>query len=679
MDLKAFRIQLYKCIIDSGWIEINSLTALIGKNGAGKTSLLKALYKFYPSKNADSYSLEIEWPRSRRKERDQNQIVCSTRFALTEDELRDLSNLTGQTVTEKEIIITRDYMGNLYVNFPAGLFPDKHSPKELEDIFTTFPVFQDPVGTAFRQKALEYIEEARLFAFEGRFSEIVKMFSAKVTELRAVVNSEPTSDEGKNEEAFIFSYANQISIISRQLAETMTISEKAADFVIKHIPSFIYMSDYQVFSGCANLLQLKQRKEQNQLTDDDKTFLSILDLADLNLEKLVTTENPMDRDQRQYDLADASVNFTKIIASHWQQHYYEVQFHSDGQIFYTFVKDLGDSSLIHLEERSRGFQWFFSFDLMFLNESQGTFKNCVILLDEPGLHLHPSAQIDLIRRMEEYSKNNTLIYTTHLPMLLDLTRSENVRILSEKSAGTVVEQSISQCKPDEKIVLDAALKISTNLCCLPEANNIIVPKNTYRLLVELFHLWQRLENTEFIEDYFLIPAANNLEAIHFYALLVGQGINAAVLFSDKDGLDTIKGFEQNWILNSRPDSSKFLLLGECFEKDYAECFIEDCFPDEYYIAKITQIYQKQLALLGCNDLNIQGNGSIIQRTQNLLEQLGLQVNRDLINKAICSDIRKMQSTQELTESTHNMIQHLIENLQSFFDTNSHKNSSNGLS
>ncbi|HBF38478.1 MAG TPA: hypothetical protein DDW50_14310, partial [Firmicutes bacterium] len=71
MRLKAFRIQMYKCIIDSGWVEVNSLTALIGKNGSGKTSLLKALYKFHPSHNEDGYSLEIEWPRSRRKERNE--------------------------------------------------------------------------------------------------------------------------------------------------------------------------------------------------------------------------------------------------------------------------------------------------------------------------------------------------------------------------------------------------------------------------------------------------------------------------------------------------------------------------------------------------------------------------------------------------------------------------------
>ncbi len=669
MLLKAFRIQMYKCIIDSNWIDINSLTALIGKNGSGKTSLLKALYKFHPSQNGDGYSLENEWPRSRRKERDEHQVVCSARFELTDDELSELSNITGQSVREKEYMITKDYSGKWTVDFPAGLFPDKHHPKELEEIFASFPSFQEPVGDSFRQKALEYIEEARAFAYEGRFSEIVKMFSAKVTELRAVVNSEPSSPEAKNEEAFIFSYANQISIISRKLAETMTIIEKAEDFMFRHIPIFIYMSDYQVFSGSANLSQLKQRRDQNQLTETDKTFLSILGLADLSLENLIETDDPMERDQLQYDLADASVNFTKIISNHWRQDYYEVQFHSDGNFFYTYVKDYNESSLIRLEERSRGFQWFFSFDIMFMNESRGTFQNCVILLDEPGLHLHPGAQADLVNRLEEYSKSNTLIYTTHLPMLLNLNQPENVRILSEKEVGTIVCRDITQCKAEEKMVLEAALKIKSGLCYLPEALNVIVPQDAYSLLKEIFDLWERSESAQFIRNLFLIPVAENLEAIYLHILMQGKNIPIATLLnSDKEERNTIASFEQNWIFHDSGEPSKFILFGECFQKAYDQCFLEDCFPDEYILAKITQVYEKQLALLGSSNLTVQENDSIILRAENSLAKLGLKLERSTISKAICLEIRKMDSIQELPEPTRNGLGLLIRSLESIYNS-----------
>ena len=48
MKLTAFRIYRYKSILDSGWIEVSPLTALVGKNESGKTTVLKALHKFNP-------------------------------------------------------------------------------------------------------------------------------------------------------------------------------------------------------------------------------------------------------------------------------------------------------------------------------------------------------------------------------------------------------------------------------------------------------------------------------------------------------------------------------------------------------------------------------------------------------------------------------------------------------
>jgi predicted ATP-dependent endonuclease of OLD family len=41
-------------------------------------------------------------------------------------------------------------------------------------------------------------------------------------------------------------------------------------------------------------------------------------------------------------------------------------------------------------------------------ETEGSFRGCVILLDEPGLHLHPDAQRDLLARLEKYAEGNTL-------------------------------------------------------------------------------------------------------------------------------------------------------------------------------------------------------------------------------------------------------------------------------
>lgn len=36
MDLIAYRVKMYKGILDSGWIEVNSPMVFVGKNESGK-------------------------------------------------------------------------------------------------------------------------------------------------------------------------------------------------------------------------------------------------------------------------------------------------------------------------------------------------------------------------------------------------------------------------------------------------------------------------------------------------------------------------------------------------------------------------------------------------------------------------------------------------------------------
>ena len=69
----------------------------------------------------------------------------------------------------------------------------------------------------------------------------------------------------------------------------------------------------------------------------------------------------------------------------------------DGNYFRIWVSDDRRPDLdIELESRSKGFQWYFSFYLIFLAESEESHKDAILLLDEPGIHLHPTAQQELI-------------------------------------------------------------------------------------------------------------------------------------------------------------------------------------------------------------------------------------------------------------------------------------------
>jgi AAA15 family ATPase/GTPase len=44
MQLKFFKVTKYRNIEDSGWIDVNDITAFVGQNEAGKSNLFEALY-----------------------------------------------------------------------------------------------------------------------------------------------------------------------------------------------------------------------------------------------------------------------------------------------------------------------------------------------------------------------------------------------------------------------------------------------------------------------------------------------------------------------------------------------------------------------------------------------------------------------------------------------------------
>ncbi len=63
MQLKGFKVVYYRPILDSGWVDVDDITTIVGKNESGKTALLKALHKFNPFK-PEPYNIDRDWPSS---------------------------------------------------------------------------------------------------------------------------------------------------------------------------------------------------------------------------------------------------------------------------------------------------------------------------------------------------------------------------------------------------------------------------------------------------------------------------------------------------------------------------------------------------------------------------------------------------------------------------------------
>ena len=648
MELIAFRVKMYKGIIDSDCVELDPLTVFVGKNESGKTSLLKALHKLNPylpephDTEPESYNIATEWPRARRREQKKTQEVCTAKFQLSDQEKADLAQITEGEIFPDTVEISRDYEGQLVVNFENEIFSDKPHPGDVDKAFAVLPQLQNEFGASFKQCFEECIKEARLLANEGRFAELPELVQKHELLLRQTVS--PTEPPHQIENNFISQYIAGLQQLVQTLEPLPSIQSKVHEYVRNHLPTFIYMDDYRTFKGTAQLDEIKSHQDSNSLTEEDKTFLTILNLSGLDLDELIQLGQGAEEsiEQRQLNLDDGAATLTKTISNRLRQRNYEVQYRTDGQRFLTFVKDDHDPALIRLEERSKGFQWFFSFDLMFMHESEGTFEGCVILLDEPGLHLHPEAQKDLLLRLEEYAKGNKLLYTTHLPFMIDLNHPERIRVLKETENSIVVTTDLVNGSPEAKFVLQAALGMDASQSLLIADRNLVVEGvHDYYILAGLSNWLRRIEEEGLPEDVRITPGTSASEAVHVATLMIGQRLNVVALFdSDDEGRRAKDKLVKKWLTQYTESHTEAILLGGVVGAD-GDFELEDLFPEDFMKEIVKETYNKELMIAGVDEITLQGKGTIWDRIESFLKVKGIKANKGSIAKRLRKKLNYM--------------------------------------
>lgn len=116
VELRAFRVRLFRSIVDSGWVPVFPLTALVGRNQSGKTSLLEALFRLHPA-TPRGYDPERDWPEDRRRHGVAEVAPCSAELALPAAIAAELAAAAGAPdgATPRSLELARTYGGELRV------------------------------------------------------------------------------------------------------------------------------------------------------------------------------------------------------------------------------------------------------------------------------------------------------------------------------------------------------------------------------------------------------------------------------------------------------------------------------------------------------------------------------------------------------------------------------------
>jgi len=248
-----------------------------------------------------------------------------------------------------------------------------------------------------------------------------------------------------------------------------------------------------------------------------------------------------------------------------------------------------------------GLQWFFSFFLTFLVESRDTHSNCILLLDEPGLSLHPMAQIDLIRFFNSLSEENQIIYTTHSPFLVN---PDNLGSVYAMYVGKNGESKISSdLRANNKVAersiypVHAAIGLTVSETLLYGCQPVLVEGISDQIYLQLIKSYL-LKEGEYQNDRELvfIPTGGVKGMSSVIKIILGRENKKpyALLDSDKPGKDKVKQLKNGYY---KDEQEKVLSIDEFLGEGKWE--IEDFMPKD----ELARIFGKRYRSTSSDDFD----------------------------------------------------------------------------
>lgn len=486
MKLLKFRVTNFRSVEDSGWVDTDNVTALIGTNESGKTNLLIPLWKLHPAKDGQINAL-ADYPRTlygQFKDMDEKPVFIDAHFELSDDLAIKISELVDATQDDLRVVsVKRGFDGYYCINFP--------------NISTPLEALTDDIQQLI-------LNNLPFFVYYSNYGNLDSEIY-----LPHVIENLQRTDLGQHEQAKVRTLKVLFDFVKLKPQE---ILELGYDF--------------------------DPRTGQNPNQDQVK----------------VVAEK---KKEREVLLQSASTQLTKNFQSWWKQGNYRFSFSADGNFFRIWVSDDKRPEQIELEGRSTGLQWFLSFYLVFLVESTDTHKDAILLLDEPGLSLHPLAQEDLSNFFESLSRSNQLIYTTHSPFMVDPDHLDRVKAVYVDANGkTVVSSNLraNERNPAQShsiYPVHAALGLSVSTMLMQGCQSVLVEGTSDQLYLSAIKNYLISKGHITPKRELLFVPAGGVKGITAIAPILtakDEALPFAILDSDRPGIDMANKLKTRFLI-----------------------------------------------------------------------------------------------------------------------------------
>lgn len=230
-------------------------------------------------------------------------------------------------------------------------------------------------------------------------------------------------------------------------------------------------------------------------------------------------------------------------------------------------KKNGKDRFFKIEERSKGFLWFFNFvmKIKYNPKSTGSNNDIIYLLDEPGSYLHAYAQEKLCNMIKNISnKDGKVIYCTHTHHLLDpkYIPTKYIYIVKKDKDKSIELKRINEVKLDFK----KNIELQPVYEALGIADWDFFTKSQKVLLVEGIHDKYALEIFSQFSNkgYVIMPCVNAESIYNNLPNLIAYGKKYKALWdNDEEGLTYYNKAVKNF---GKIEAHNFNVLPNLFNK-----------------------------------------------------------------------------------------------------------------
>lgn len=678
MRLARFHVKKYRSIEDSGEIKVDeNITTFVGVNESGKTNLMRALKKINHVEDTDFDDL-TENPVWHFGHFDPEETFITATFTLKDEEKRRVKEISNGQISINEIKFSKKKNMKLICHLDTeqeAIHFDVFHKNYLQPIsellghidpesFENGQSCKDNVVNAFNTIGQGHEDELNI-----RQPDVLNSIKQDIKNFKASLPSIPDNVlDGKNEIHAILDRINS--------EVTEDSAEKVKNYLIENLPRFVYFENIAIIDSRIHLPTFVSKLDSNNLDEDEKTAKALLDLGNLDAHELLRlgkegkNRSKVQQNKARLDQISslASKKVSEEIDGIWTQNDHNVEFSVNGDDLRVWVINKKDQIKLQLEERSRGYQWYFSFYTVFNVESEGRHKDAIILLDEPALFLHAVGQKDFLQNvLPMLAEKNQILYSTHSPFMVDLTKPDSIHTVTAKETDlengnaqkiSHVSDEVWDNDRDALFPLQSALHYTMAQSMFVGKKNLIVEGVTdFWLLSSASSLLESAGKTHLRSDFVLVPVGGATRSVLFASTYKSQDLDVAVLLdADQEGRNTYDLIVKNKILRDK----KVAILNEIFGKTESMS-IEDIFPQDYYLKFVESTYQKELQAKGIANIALSSREPmIVKRIDDFFKENDLgEFHKSRPDRAILNELKKANIDAIPSQ--------LIKNFEAIFD------------